>query len=208
MIGTLMALQAWRYVLSIINSTIRRIQMGETGKKKSNHPMRNSTMFDTDITQKNISALIASLSELISQAEDDDISLFLSSGGGDTMAGFRGYDVIRFIMKNDSIITKGTGIVASMAIILFLSSDTRMATLHTKFFFHELGITPKIETRHSVTEVFSVATSLKADQERYAEIVSLHTLLTKEDVLKLMREETELTAQEALEYGIIHEIIS
>lgn len=65
-----------------------------------------------------------------------DITIIFCSCGGNCYDGMSLYDKIRSSECN--IITKGTGLVASMALILFLAGDVRIITEHARLLSHQL----------------------------------------------------------------------
>lgn len=68
-----------------------------------------------------------------------EITIVINSVGGSCYDGLALYDKIR--QSDCNIVTRGTGLVASMALILFLAGDEREITENTRLLSHQIAVT-------------------------------------------------------------------
>lgn len=119
--------------------------------------------------------------------------------------------------------------VCSAAIILFLYGQERLAFPDSTFFFHDVRsrfengewvTVSDLETcmeymddakefyGKSLEEIAKIHHDLHKGQEWMIDFIVQHSTITADKLRILMNEEATLTAQEALEYGMVHRIIS
>ena len=164
-------------------------------------------MLHEEVNDVTASLVIAQLLFLEGQDPDKDICLYINSPGGSISAGMAIYDTMNYI-KCD-VVTMCVGMAASMGAFL-LSSGTkgkRFALPNSEILIHQ----PLI-AGHGIT---GQATDIKIHSDHIVEIrKKLNTLLaqnTGKD-LETIERDTErdnyLTAQQALEYGLIDRILT
>lgn len=142
-----------------------------------------------------------------SHVKRPDILIDLSSAGGSVYEGLSFYDTIK--SYNDSgmykINCKMSGLVASMASILMLACNERVASPHTSFLVHQISTFVGRETVEGLKDELEEVERLK---EVIRSIYYEHTKLTKEvlDKKDEAKKDWIITAKEALEYGIITKI--
>lgn len=69
--------------------------------------------------------------------ESQPIEMFINSGGGSATAG--NAIIMAMEMSDTPIITYGLGIIASMALAIFISGDIRIATRLSRFMYHSVA---------------------------------------------------------------------
>ena len=164
-------------------------------------------MLHEEVNDVTASLVIAQLLFLEGQDPDKDICLYINSPGGSISAGMAIYDTMNYI-KCD-VVTMCVGMAASMGAFL-LSSGTkgkRFALPNSEILIHQ----PLI-AGHGIT---GQATDIKIHSDHIVEIrKKLNTLLaqnTGKD-LETIERDTErdnyLTAEQALEYGLIDKILT
>lgn len=136
--------------------------------------------------------------------------LVVDSGGGDIIAALSIYDIIKGIPFE--VHATVVGKCHSAALLVLAACKKRRATLHSRFLFHamrsgdEIASTKDIERQ--VKEIVRRQTMLK---EQGIEIESKAFGIPKEELQRMMIDgedfNIQLSAQEAREKGIIHEII-
>lgn len=132
-----------------------------------------------------------------------DISIYINSPGGSVYAGYGIYDTMQYINSNVSTIC--TGIAASMASIILVAGEKgkRFALPHSRVMIHQpLG---GMQGQASDLEI-AAREILKVKQELY-EIISTHSGKSIEEVEKDSDRDYWMTAQEALKYGMIDQIL-
>jgi ATP-dependent Clp protease protease subunit len=133
-----------------------------------------------------------------------EIQIYINSPGGYVHAGLGIYDTMQYISPKISTIC--TGLAASMASVLLCagSNGKRSALPHSRVMIHQpLG---GAEGQASDIEI-AAREIVKTKQELYA-IISKHSGQPIERIEKDADRDHWLTATEALDYGMIDEILS
>lgn len=142
----------------------------------------------------------AQLLYLANRNKKEDISLYINTPGGIISSGLAIYDTMQLVEPN--IATLCTGTAASMGSILLCGGDTRSALPHSRVLIHQpmggaIGQASDIEI--ATKEI------LKYKEELY-KILALHCKRDIEEIRKDADRDFWMTAQEALEYGMIDNI--
>lgn len=132
-----------------------------------------------------------------------EITIFLSTDGGDTDFGFTAYEFLRSLPVKLTIHCIGN--IESMGIIMFLAADIRIATPHAKFKIHPLHWDfHAMRLDHDRLNEYSA--SLDFDAERYATIFEERTKTAK-NPLKIREtlggKASILGATEAIDVGLV-----
>jgi ATP-dependent Clp protease protease subunit len=133
-----------------------------------------------------------------------DISIYINSPGGSVYAGYGIYDTMQYITSDVSTIC--TGIAASMASIILVAGKKgkRFALNHSRVLIHQP--LSGVQGQASDMEI-AVKEILKVKEELY-KIISTHSGKTYEDVEKDSDRDYWMTAVEAVEYGMVDEILT
>lgn len=98
--------------------------------------LTNRTLFvDRSIDYDEVEEIIRGF-HLLEAASDAPITVIINSPGGDVYSGFAIYDLLR--SSRCEIITKGYGLIASMASILFLAGTTRFMSPNARYMVHSI----------------------------------------------------------------------
>lgn len=142
---------------------------------------------------------------LLMQEEDQNkpITVFINSRGGEADAGFAIFDILRFVIP--PVRTVCTGLCASAAILPFLAApkERRFSLPHCRFLLHQ----PMTTVIGVAADIAISATELRRLRERYNTIVASETGKSIEQVTTDTDRDFWLTAEEALEYGLVGRII-
>jgi len=140
-------------------------------------------------------------------AEIKELVIYLYNPGGEASAGFAIADELRIMKGSIKLTIEARGEVASAGIPILVVGDHRIASRHIRFMVHPAGIWKGGGwTKEGLTDLISQSEMIKMGQNHYAEIISFHTKLSKEEVLELLKKTTWFTAEEALTMGFIDEI--
>lgn len=142
---------------------------------------------------------------LILEAESDKpIYLYIDSPGGSVDDGFGLYDVIRFIKA--PVYTIGMGLIASMGVTLFLSvpKERRFSLPNSHFLIHQ----PLGGSKGVATDIEITANEISKTREYLTNLIADATGKDFETVKKDTERDYWLTAQEAVDYGIVGKIIT
>ncbi|MBX9839097.1 ATP-dependent Clp protease proteolytic subunit [Silvanigrella sp.] len=135
-----------------------------------------------------------------------EIWLFLNSPGGEVNSGFGIYDTIRFVRPEVKIIV--TGLAASAATVVLLAAEAkyRYSMPNSRLLIHQPLIGGSIQGQASDIEIH--AKEILKTREKIAELYTKETKQPIERVRKDIERDYWMTAQEALEYGLITKVIS
>jgi ATP-dependent Clp protease, protease subunit len=143
---------------------------------------------------------------LFLEAEDPkkEIYLYINSPGGSTTAGFAIYDTMQFIKP--SVHTICTGLAASFAAILLLSGakGKRFALPNSEIMIHQ----PHGGTQGQASDIAISAKRILRIRDKVNQITSERTGQPLEKVEKDMDRDYFMSAAEAMEYGIIDQVIT
>ena len=139
----------------------------------------------------------------LSEASDAPITLLISSPGGHVESGDAIHDMIRFVRA--PVTTVGTGWVASAGVHIFLSppKERRVCLPNTRFMIHQ----PAGGAGGQASDIAIVAKEILKTRERIARAIAKQTGKTYESVLADMERDFWMSAQEAVNYGIVSRII-
>lgn len=157
------------------------------------------TAIDDDVAN----IIQAQLLFLESVDSTSDIQIYLNTPGGYVNAGLGIYDTMQYIKPD--VATICTGLAASMGSVLLCAGQKgkRTALEHSRVMIHQ----PLGGAQGQASDIEIAAREiLKTKQELYS-IIAKHTGKSIKKIEKDGDRDYWLTAQEALEYGIIDEIL-
>jgi len=135
-----------------------------------------------------------------------NIVVYLNSPGGQAFQGMAFADELRIAKKDFNITMVGRGLIASAAVPVFLTGDYRIVSKNTIFLIHPAKLWKWGFFTEGLRELDSQRNMIHLLQNKYAEIVSKNSKLSKKRVLEMMKEDTWFTADKAKEYGFVDEI--
>ncbi|MGE0348856.1 ATP-dependent Clp protease proteolytic subunit [Hydrogenophaga sp.] len=133
----------------------------------------------------------------------DPIDVLVSSPGGHLESGDAIHDIVRFIAAPVNMI--GTGWVGSAATHLYLSAsrERRYCLPNTRFLIHQ----PSGGAGGSASDIAIQAVEIVKARERIARTIARQTGKSFEVVLADIERDRWLSAEEAVEYGLVSRII-
>jgi ATP-dependent Clp protease, protease subunit len=139
----------------------------------------------------------------LSQQSDAPIRVLISSPGGHVESGDAIHDMIRFI--NAPVTTIGTGWVASAGTHIFLAAEkqNRVCLPNTRFMIHQ----PAGGAGGPAADIAIQAKEILRTRERIARITAKQTGRPYEKVLGDMERDFWMSANEAIDYGIVARVI-
>ena len=147
--------------------------------------------------------IIAELLYLEAEDPERDISLYINSPGGLAYAGMAIYDVIQHIRPDVSTVCVGMGMSAAAMVLCGGAPGKRLALPSAKIMIHQGSAGARGAPRDMEIQLREVL----ATTRRLAEVIAHHTGRPVEQVEKDLDRDYFMTAQEAMEYGLIDEII-
>jgi len=161
-------------------------------------------MLFTQITDPVANTIIAQLLYLEREDPDKDISIYIQSPGGVISSGLAIYDTIQLIRPDVSTIC--VGMAASMATVLLCSGvkGKRYALPNSTIHLHQaFG-----GAQGQAADVEIAAREIMRMQELIRGIIANHTGQTLEKIVHDTDRDFYLNPQQAVEYGIVDEILS
>ena len=151
------------------------------------------------------SLVIAQLLFLEREDADKDIDMYINSPGGSVTAGLAIYDTMQLIKPD--VATICAGMAASMASVLLTggAKGKRYALTYSKILIHQPWVQ---QVGGQATDIEIHARDLIATRRSLAGIYEATTGKAVEQVLKDIERDYYMTAQEALEYGIVDQVFS
>ena len=181
----------------------------QTGRGERSYDIYSRLLTDrivflgTEVEDGVANSIIAQLLFLESEDPEKDIHLYINSPGGSVTAGLAIYDTMRYIKSPVSTIC--VGLAASMAAVLLSSGakGKRLALPNAEIMIHQ----PSGGTRGQATDIEIHARNILKTRERLNRILAAQTGRDIEDVARDTERDNFMTAEEALQYGLIDRII-
>ena len=159
----------------------------------------------TPISDDIANAVMAQLLCLESMDPDRDISIYINSPGGSFTAMTAIYDTMRFIKPDVSTVCLGQAASAAAILLAAGAPGKRMAQPNSRILIHQpytegtFGQTSDIEIQ--AAEILRMRTWLE-------ETLAHHSGKTAEQVNKDIDRDNIMNANEALEYGLIDQVLT
>lgn len=154
---------------------------------------------DQQLAERVVNQLLAMAAE-----SDDEIRLFINSQGGHVESGDTIHDVVRFITPKVTVI--GTGWAASAGALIYVAvpREQRYCLPNTRFLLHQ----PAGQTSGRASDLEIETEEILRMRKRLNNIFARQTGQTLEKIENDTRSNFWLSAQEAVDYGIVGKIIS
>ena len=190
--------------MSLIPMVIETTGRGERSYDIYSRLLKERIIFlGTDITEAMADVVMAQLIFLEYEDSDKDITIYVNSPGGYISAGLAIYDTIQFIKPDVSTICIGQA--SSMAAVLLAAGKKgkRYALPHSRIMLHQPigGITGQ------ATDVAIHAKEIVRIKDTINKILIEHTGQKSDIIRKDTDRNFFMDAEEALQYGIIDEIL-
>ncbi|MGC2192409.1 MAG: ATP-dependent Clp protease proteolytic subunit [Candidatus Dormiibacterota bacterium] len=148
--------------------------------------------------------LVAEILYLEGQDPDRDIHLYINSPGGLAYSGMAIYDVMQHVKCEVSTLCIGMAMSAAAMILCGGAPGKRMALPSSKIMIHQ----GSAGTRGAPRDMEIQLREVLANTQRMAEILAHHSGRPLEQVERDIDRDYYLTAKEALEYGLIDEVLA
>ena len=189
---------------ALVPMVIEQTGRGERSFDIFSRLLNDRVIFLSDeVNDATASLVIAQMLYLESVDPDKDISFYINSPGGSVTAGMAIYDTMQFV-KCD-VTTICIGLAASMGAFL-LSAGTkgkRIALPHSEIMIHQ----PLGGAQGQVSDVMIRTELLIRTRQTLNELLAKNTGRSVEEIARDTERDNFMTAQQALEYGLIDRII-
>ena len=148
--------------------------------------------------------IMAQLLHLESEDPQKDINLYINSPGGIMTTLFAIYDTMQYIRSDVSTIVMGQAASAAAVISLAGAKGKRYALPHARILLHQ----PYGDVQGQAVDIELQAKEMVRNREVMNEIIAQHTGQPMERVSKDTDRDFILTAEQAVEFGAVDEIIT
>lgn len=190
--------------MGLIPMVIEQTNKGERSYDIYSRLLKDRIVFlGGEVTDDEANLIVAQMLFLEADDPDKDISLYINSPGGSITAGMAIYDTMQYIRCDVSTIC--IGMAASMGAFLLAAGakGKRRALPNGEILIHQ----PLGGARGQATEVAIHAEQLIKTREKMNKILAERTGQTVEQIALDTERDHYMTAEEALKYGLIDEII-
>lgn len=161
-------------------------------------------MLTEEVNDTTSSLIVAQLLYLEGQDPSKDISLYINSPGGSVTAGMAIYDTMQYIKCDVSTICMG--MAASMGAFLLAAGakGKRFALPNSDIMIHQ----PSGGAQGQATDVMIHADHIISTKKKLNQILSEKTGQPLEVITKDTERDNFMTAEQAMNYGLIDKVIS
>ncbi len=191
--------------MSLVPYVIEQTGQGERSYDIFSRLLKDRIIFFGDeVNDQTASIIVAQMLFLESEDPDKDIMLYINSPGGSITAGMAIYDTMNYIKCDVSTIC--VGMAASMGAFL-LSAGTkgkRLALPNSEIMIHQ----PLGGMQGQATDIKIHADRIIRMKDKLNTILSENTGRPLEEIVRDTERDNFMSAQEALDYGLIDRIIT
>ena len=192
--------------MSLVPYVIEQTSRGERSYDIYSRLLKERIIFlGEEVTDASASVIVAQLLFLESEDPNKDISLYINSPGGSVTAGMAIYDTMKYIKCDVSTICIGMAASMGSALLCAGEKGKRFATPNSEILIHQPLISGGLAGQ--TTEIKIHADHMVKTREKLNKLLSEKTGQSLEQIEKDTERDHYMTAQEALEYGLIDEII-
>lgn len=148
--------------------------------------------------------VMAQLLTLESMDPDRDIMIYINSPGGSFTALTAIYDTMQFVRPDVMTICLGQAASAAAVLLAGGTAGKRYALEHSRILIHQ----PYSEGGGQGSDIEIQAREVMRMRELLEQILAKHSKKSKEDIGKDIERDKILTAAEAVEYGLVDQILA
>lgn len=160
-----------------------------------------------EVSDHSAGVIIAQMLFLEAQDPGKDIQFYINSPGGSVSAGLAVYDTMQYLKCDVSTIC--LGMAASFGAVLLAggAKGKRMALPNAEIMIHQPAIHGN-GIQGQATDIKIMSDHIKRSKRRLNQILAEHTGRTVEEITSATERDHYLSAAEALEFGLIDQIIA
>ena len=166
--------------------------------------MKSRIIMITDVITKRLAqSTIGQLLILEQEDPEKEIKVFINSPGGDADAGFAIYDMMKFIKPKIKNICAGVAASAAVIILLGTGKENRVSLPNSRILIHQ----PSTGVHGTASDIQIEASEILKCREKINRMISDETNREFEKVENDTKRNYWMSAEEAVEYGLISKII-
>ena len=190
--------------MSLVPYVVEQTSRGERSYDIFSRLLNDRILFlGEEVNSTTASLVVAQLLYLEAQDPDKDIQFYINSPGGSVTDGMAIYDTMQYVKCDVSTIC--IGLAASMGAFLLAAGTKgkRLALPNAEIMIHQ----PSAGTQGQITDMALHLKRLEVVKSRMNRILAENTGKSVEQVTADCERDNFMTAQEALEYGLIDKVI-
>ena len=189
---------------ALIPMVVEQTNRGERAYDIYSRLLKERIVFVTGVIEDNAASVItAQMLYLESENPEKEISLYINSPGGSVTSGMAIYDTMRYIRP--PVATLCIGQAASMGSLLLAAGEkkSRRALPHAQIMLHQ----PHGGVQGQTADIERHAKNFLDTRTRLNQIYADHSGKGLGDIEAVMDRDTFMTPQEALDFGLIDEVV-
>ncbi len=188
----------------LVPTVVEQTSRGERAFDLFSRLLKENIIFiGTPIDDTIANLVCAQLLHLESENPDRDISLYVNSPGGDINALFAIYDTMQYIKPDITTICFGQAASAAAVLLAAGAPGKRLALPHSRVLIHQ----PYAGAQGQVSDIELASREIQRLKAQLEEILASHTGQDVEKIHADTDRDFVMTAHEAMEYGIIDDVI-
>ena len=190
--------------MSLVPTVIESTSRGERAFDIYSRLLKDRIIFLADeVNDVTASLVVAQILFLESEDPTKDINLYINSPGGSVVSGMAIYDTMQYVKCDVSTICMG--MAASMGAFLLAggTGGRRFALPNAEIMIHQ----PSGGAQGQATEIKIAAEHILKTKKKMNEMLAANTGQPIEVIERDTERDNYMTAQEALEYGLIDQVI-
>ena len=186
-------------------SVIEKTPYGERSYDVYSRLLKDRVVFlRGEVNEALANSIVAQLLFLEMEDPDADISMYINSPGGSVTDGMAIFDTMRYVKPK--IRTVCLGMAASMGAFLLMAGEPgmRLALPNSEVMIHQ----PSGGAQGQATDIMIHAGHIQATKKRLNTILAERTGQPYEVICRDTERDNYMTAEEALKYGLIDQVIA
>ncbi len=188
----------------LVPTVVEQTNRGERAFDLYSRLLKENIVFlGTPIDDTVANLVCAQLLHLESENPDRDISLYINSPGGDINSLFAIYDTMQYIKPDITTICFGQAASAAAVLLAAGTKGKRLALPHSRILIHQ----PYAGAEGQVSDIELASREIQRLKTQLEEVLARHTGQSAEKVHDDTDRDFVMTAEEAMDYGVIDEVI-
>ena len=189
----------------LVPTVVEQTNRGERAYDLYSRLLKERIIFlGTPIDDGVANVIMAQLLHLESEDPDRDISIYINSPGGSFTALTAIYDTMQFVKPEIQTICMGQAASAAAVLLAAGTKGKRLALEHARVLIHQ----PSGGGEGQSSDIEIQAREILRMRELLEQMISKHSGRDVELVRKDIERDKILTAQEAVEYGLVDEVVT
>ena len=192
--------------MSLVPYVVEQTDRGERSYDIYSRLLSDRIVFlGEEVSDNSASLVIAQMLFLEAQDPEKEIRLYINSPGGSISAGLAIYDTMQYIRCDVSTICLGLAASFGAFLVAGGARGKRMALPNAEIMIHQPAISGGVGGQ--ATDIRIISDHIQRSKRRLNRIMAENTGKTEEEIAAATERDNYMSAQEALEFGIIDRII-